>query len=159
MRIVEVNGNKGGAQALLGMLRQPGSLRITLRQPAEDCGIEVVIDRMQSESLGLDAVCKSTATPGMRSLVEHLQDDQALPTSGNTKFRGQAGRYEVNIIDNQLFATKLYGGSYRHGIAFDDGHHRHEVAFHDRNQCHDMRPHDVNIKRRQGNYYVNVGLC
>lgn len=62
MRIIEVNGQAGRAQALLSMLRQPGSLRITLRAPPDDGGIEVVIDRLRGESLGLDAAAEGENT-------------------------------------------------------------------------------------------------
>ena len=44
------------------------------------------------EGLGLDDGCTSTATPGLKPLVEQLKDDKKLDVEGHTDFRALAAR-------------------------------------------------------------------
>ena len=47
------------------------------------------------EGLGLHAGCTSTATPGLKPIIEQLKDDKPLHTEGHTEFRALAARSEL----------------------------------------------------------------
>jgi len=47
---------------------------------------------MKIRDQGLDDGCKSTATPGLKPLVEQLKDDKPLDADGHTEFRALAAR-------------------------------------------------------------------
>ena len=69
-------------------------LNRVLRWTAE--GIEYEADPRQGErlveGLGLDSGCKSTATPGLKPMIEKLVDDKVLSAEGHTLFRALAAR-------------------------------------------------------------------
>jgi hypothetical protein len=77
-----------------------------------ESGLEYEADPRQAErlleGLGLDEDCKSTATPGIKPLVDQLVEDTSLPTSAYTGFRGQAARANYLAADriNLQFAAK-----------------------------------------------------
>ena len=53
-------------------------------------GIEYEADLRQGErlvdGLGFDSVCKSTAVPGLKPVVEKLKEDKLLSADGHTEF-------------------------------------------------------------------------
>ena len=59
-------------------------------------GVEYEADPRQGErlleGLGLDDGCKSTATPGLKPLIDVLKDDKVLSTDAHTIFRALAAR-------------------------------------------------------------------
>ena len=61
-----------------------------------DSGVEYEADPRQCErlleGLGLDDGCTSTATPGLKPIIEQLKDDQPLDVEGHTEFRALAAR-------------------------------------------------------------------
>ena len=79
-----------------------------------ESGLEYEADPRQAErlleGLGLDDKCNSTATPGLRALVEQLVDDKAVPVNEVTGFRGQAARANylaADRIDLQFAAKEV----------------------------------------------------
>ena len=74
-----------------------------------DKGLEYEADPRQGErlleGLVLDDGCKSTATPGLKPLIEQLKEDKLLSVDGHTEFRGIAARANYlaqDRIDLQL---------------------------------------------------------
>ena len=79
-----------------------------------ETGLEYEADPRQAErlleGLGLAGDCKSTATPGLKALVEQLAEDVALPVSAITGFRAQAARANylaADRIDLQFAAKEV----------------------------------------------------
>ena len=80
-----------------------------------DIGIEYEADPRQGErlleGLGLDGPgVKSTATPGLKPLIEQLKEDKPLSVEGHTEFRGLAARSNYlaqDRIDLQFAAKEV----------------------------------------------------
>ena len=79
-----------------------------------DGGIEYEADPRQSErlleGLGLDAGCKSTATPGLKAIIEQLKEDKLLDADNHTVFRALAARANYlaqDRIDIQFAAKEV----------------------------------------------------
>ena len=79
-----------------------------------DKGLEYEADPRQGErllkGLGLDDGCKSTATPGLKPLIEQLKEDKLLSVDGHTEFRGLAARANYlaqDRIDLQFAAKEV----------------------------------------------------
>ena len=77
-------------------------------------GIEYEADPRQAErlleGLQLDSGCKATATPGIRSLPEQLNEDELLPEDSVTGFRALAARSNylaADRIDLQFAAKEI----------------------------------------------------
>ena len=77
-----------------------------------DEGVEYEADPRQAEKLieglGLDSGCKSTATPGLKPVIEKLIDDPPLTASSHTVFRALAARanYLAQDRPDLQFAAK-----------------------------------------------------
>ena len=79
-----------------------------------DKGLEYEADPRQGErlleGLGLDDGCKSTATPGLKPLIEQLKEDKLLSVDGHTELRGLAARANYlaqDRIDLQFAAKEV----------------------------------------------------
>ena len=79
-----------------------------------DNGVEYEADPRQCErlleGLGLDDGCMSTATPGLKPIIEQLKDDKPLDVEGRTEFRALAARANYiaqDRIDIQLPAKEV----------------------------------------------------
>jgi len=79
-----------------------------------ESGVEYEADPRQCErlleGLGLDDGCTSTATPGLKPIIEQLKDDQPLDVDGHTEFRALAARANYlaqDRIDIQLPAKEV----------------------------------------------------
>jgi hypothetical protein len=62
------------------------------------------------ELLQLDNGCKSTATPGLKPLVEQLKDDVALATEAHSEFRAISARgnyLSADRMDVQFAAKEI----------------------------------------------------
>jgi len=77
-------------------------------------GLEYEADPRQAErlleNLGLVGDCKSTATPGLKPLLEQLEKDAPLPVGEITGFRGMAARsnyLSADRIDLQFAAKEI----------------------------------------------------
>ena len=77
-----------------------------------DSGIEYEADPRQGEKLveglGLDSGCKSTATPGLKPIIDKLVEDKLLSSSSHTAFRALAARanYLAQDRPDLQFAAK-----------------------------------------------------
>ena len=79
-----------------------------------EAGLEYEADPRQAErlleNLGLAGDCKSTATPGIKPLLEQLEKDVPLPAGEITGFRGMAARsnyLSADRIDLQFAAKEV----------------------------------------------------
>jgi hypothetical protein len=79
-----------------------------------EAGYEYEADPRQAEklleSLHLDEGCNTTATPGLKALIEQLEKDQAVPQGEHTEFRGQAARanyLSADRVDLQFAAKEV----------------------------------------------------
>ena len=77
-----------------------------------EAGYEYVADQRQSEkvldSLSPGAGCNTTATSGLKPLLEALLKDVPVPVGGQTEFRGQAARanyLSADRVDQRLVYT------------------------------------------------------
>ena len=77
-------------------------------------GVEYEADPRQGErlleGLGLDNGCKSSATPGIKPIVENLKDDKPLSAEAHTAFRALAARANYlaqDRIDLQFSAKEV----------------------------------------------------
>ena len=75
-------------------------------------GVEYEADPRQAErlleGLGLDGNCKSTATPGLKPVIDVLKEDSLLSTAAHTTFRALAARSNYLAQDriDLIFAAK-----------------------------------------------------
>ena len=79
-----------------------------------DKGYEYEADPRQGEKLleglRLDGGCKGAATPGLKPLIEQLENDKGIPVSGQKEFRGHAARgnyLSSDRVDLQYAAKEI----------------------------------------------------